>query len=221
MIPLVIAIGLNEYKENFMKIEQLVVGDLGVNCYIVSCERTKEAAVIDPGANAKAILDKIGDLKVIAIINTHGHADHISANKKIKDATHADILIHRDDAQMLLESRLNLSVFLGESIESYPADRILNSGDTVNIGDIILKVIHTPGHTKGGICLYTDGILFSGDTLFAESIGRTDFPGGSMQGLIHSVTEKLLNLPDDTRVLPGHGPSTTIGWERMHNQFLS
>lgn len=203
-----------------MKIEQLVVGDLGVNCYIVSCEKTKEAVVIDPGDYAKSILDKIENLNIVAIINTHGHADHIGANQKIKDATHADIMIHCNDAQMLLDPRLNLSVFLGEGIESYPADRILNSGDTINVGDIVLKVIHTPGHTKGGICLYTDGILFSGDTLFAESIGRTDFPGGSMQELIHSVTEKLLTLPDDTRVLPGHGPSTTIGWERMHNQFL-
>ena len=165
-----------------MKIEQLVVGDLGVNCYIVSCERTKEAAVIDPGANAKAILDKIGDLKVIAIINTHGHADHIGANKKIKDATHTDILIHRDDAQMLLESRLNLSVFLGESIESYPADRILNSGDTVNIGDIILKVIHTPGHAPLPL-------LFSGATLQAASLQPT-FQIPDARTMAHSTAHR-------------------------------
>ena len=204
-----------------MKLEQVVVGDLGVNCYIVSCEQTKKAAVIDPGENGQTILEKIKNVDVVAIINTHGHADHIGANKMIKDVTKADIFIHRDDAMMLLEPRLNLSIFLGNEIKSYAADRIVESGDTIAIGNIALKVIHTPGHTKGGICLYTDGILFSGDTLFAESVGRTDFPGGSMRELMKSVTEKLLILPENTKVLPGHGAATTIGWERSHNQFLA
>lgn len=206
-----------------MKIEQLVVGPLGVNCYIVLCEDTKQAAVIDPGENAEKILRELKGVNVVAIVNTHGHADHIGANARIKEKTQAPIFIHEADAPMLSDARLNLSAFMGEEILSPVADRILKSGDTIVIGGLRFCVLHTPGHTPGGICLLErdQSVLFSGDTLFAESVGRTDFPGGSMAQLVEAVQNKLMILPDDTKVLPGHGPATTIGHERSHNPFLS
>ncbi|WP_110952861.1 MBL fold metallo-hydrolase [Anaerosinus massiliensis] len=205
-----------------MRIEQLVVGQLSVNCYIVSCENTKEAMVIDPGDEAEAILDKIekAQLDVKYIVNTHGHADHIGANTLVQNKTNAVIAIHGEDAPMLDNATLNLSAYIGQSVTSKRADRILQDGDTITIGDIAFSVLHTPGHTKGGICLLNEDVLFSGDTLFSESIGRTDFPGGSMQTIIDSIQKKLLPLPDHTKVYPGHGSCTTIGWERVHNQFL-
>lgn len=205
-----------------MKLTQLTVGQLGVNCYIVSCEDTKEALVIDPGDNAEIILEKVAqeNLQVKYIVNTHGHADHIGANNILKNKTKAVIAIHIDDVPMLDNPKLNLSVYIGASIISDPADIILNAGDIITIGNVKLSVLHTPGHTKGGICLLTEGALFSGDTLFAESIGRCDFPDGSMNDLIHSIQSQLMKLPDDIKVYPGHGPATTIGWERIHNPYL-
>ncbi|MEG6585596.1 MBL fold metallo-hydrolase [Dendrosporobacter sp. 1207_IL3150] len=205
-----------------MKITKFEVGHLGTNCYIVTCLETKNTAIIDPGGNAEEIIAYLNgeQLKVICIVNTHGHADHIAANNKLKEATGADVMIHQDDAEMLTSSNRNLSAYIGSSLVLKPADRILKDGDLINVGKIELKVIHTPGHTLGGICLYTDGVLFSGDTLFAESVGRTDFPGGSMGKLISSIKNKLLVLPDETKVLPGHGPETSIGWERSNNPFI-
>jgi len=205
-----------------MKLNQLTVGQLGVNCYIVSCDDTKESLVIDPGDNVEIILEKIEqeNLQVKYIVNTHGHADHIGANNILKNKTNAAIAIHSDDAPMLSNPKLNLSVYIGASIISDSADIILNAGDTITIGNVNLSVLHTPGHTKGGICLLTEGALFSGDTLFAESIGRCDFPDGSMNDLIHSIQSQLMNLSDDVKVYPGHGPVTTIGWERTHNPYL-
>lgn len=206
-----------------MKIKQLVVGPLGVNCYIVSCEDTKQAAIIDPGDQAEKILGKLKGLNAVAIVNTHGHADHIGANAAIKESTKAPIFIHEADAPMLSNARLNLSAFMGEEILSPDADRILKSGDTIVIGGLRFYVLHTPGHTPGGICLLEkeQSVLFSGDTLFAESVGRTDFPGGSMVQLAEAVQSKLMILPDNVKVLPGHGPATTIGHERSHNPFLA
>lgn len=205
-----------------MKIIRMEVGSLGTNCYIVYCEQTKEAAVIDPGGSAADILAVINreQLKVAYIINTHGHADHIGANGKVKAATQAPLLIHAADADMLTSGFRNLSSYMGEGITSDPADRMLKDGDIIDFGAVRLEVLHTPGHTPGGICLKTDGAVWSGDTLFAESIGRTDFPGGSYHQLIQSIKEKLLILPDDYAVYPGHGPETTIGWERKMNPFI-
>jgi len=206
-----------------MKIIKLEVGNLGTNCYIVFCEETREAAVIDPGGNEGDILRVIAreKLKVPYIINTHGHADHIMANSKIKQATGAEILIHQQDAAMLTNARSNLSAFIGNGLVCDPADRTVADGDAIDIGTTVhLKVLHTPGHTQGGISLLAGNVLFSGDTLFAESIGRTDFPGGSYQQLLKSIQEKFMPLPDDVKVLPGHGPETTIGWERRMNPFI-
>lgn len=201
---------------------KLEVGNLGTNCYIIYCDDTKKAAVIDPGGNQKQILDIIEreKLQVEYIINTHGHADHILANQAIKEATGAPILIHSEDAEMLINPQKNLSAFMGTAVFSPPADQTLQHADQIQVGEIDLEVIHTPGHTPGGICLKTSNMLFAGDTLFSESIGRTDFPGGSYSQLLSSIKEKLMVLADDVIVLPGHGPDTTIGWERKYNPFI-
>lgn len=204
-----------------MHIINLEVGNLGTNCYIVY-DQQKQAGVIDPGGSAPQILRIIAEqqLKVVCIINTHGHADHILANKAIQDATGAPIFIHADDAAMLTDKHKNLSLFVGAGITFPPPARLLQDGDTIQIGDISLRVLHTPGHTPGGISLYGNGVVFVGDALFYESIGRTDFPGGSYRQLIGAIQKRLLTLPDETRVLPGHGPETTIGHERRNNPFL-
>jgi glyoxylase-like metal-dependent hydrolase (beta-lactamase superfamily II) len=203
-------------------IKELVVGPLMANCFICGCSKTKEAVVIDPGGDADTILLSLADakLKVKYIINTHGHFDHVSANGKMKDATGADILIHPLDAPMLEKLSSN-AAFFGVSVEnSPPCDQTLEEGDTVSFGDIALKVIHTPGHTPGGISLYTNGVVFVGDTLFAGSIGRTDFPGGNFNTLISSIKTKLFKMEDDIRVFSGHGPETSIGIEKRHNPFV-
>lgn len=205
-----------------MKILTLVAGPIGVNCYIVMDEETSEGIVIDPGGNAGDIIREVNNNKMTVkyVVNTHGHSDHIGANTEICKAFDAKLLIHEADKKMLTDSRANLSFFMGMNIISKPADAFIKNGDVIEFGNCKLKVIHTPGHSEGGVCLVTDGIVFSGDTLFAESIGRCDFPGGSEIVLINSIKEKLMVLPDDTKVLPGHGPATTIGWERKYNPFL-
>jgi glyoxylase-like metal-dependent hydrolase (beta-lactamase superfamily II) len=203
-------------------IKDLVVGPLMANCFIFGCKKTGEAVVIDPGGDADRILLSLADsqLKVKYIINTHGHFDHVCGNGKMKDATGADILIHPLDAPMLGMLSSNAAIF-GISVEnSPPCDRTIEEGETIFFGNISLKVIHTPGHTPGGISLYTDGIVFVGDTLFAGSIGRTDFPGGDFGTLISSIKTKLFNMEDDMRVLSGHGPETSIGREKRFNPFV-
>lgn len=209
-------------------ISQTVVakGAVDTNCYVVGCPETKAAAVIDPGAFSPeevgavlGLLDKDG-LKATCIINTHGHIDHIAGNKAIKKATGAALLIHRDDADSLGDGQLNGSFLFGTDIVSPPADRLLDDGEVIELGDLRLKAIHTPGHTPGGICLLCGSVLFSGDTLFAGSVGRTDLPGGSEKAIIDSINLKLLVLPDTTSVRPGHGPRTTIGRERKNNPYI-
>lgn len=216
-----------------MKIKRCVVGPIEANCFIVMCEETSEAMIIDPGDDAKTIIDAVESIgaKPKLIVNTHGHADHISANEDLKKRwPDAQIAVHEADAPMLPDPIANLSEFIGEKVISPPADRKLKEGDVLKIGKLAFNVVHTPGHTAGGICLILDHtagdddkencLVFSGDALFANSVGRTDFPGGNPQTLLKSIKEKLLSLPDDCVVLPGHGPSTTIGSERKHNIFI-
>lgn len=191
-----------------MIIKRFAVGWLSTNCYVVGCEGTKEAVVIDPGLEsdkqAQEILDfvKEKDLHIKYIVNTHGHSDHTAGNIILKEATGAPILIHERDASCV------------------HADRKLRDGDVIQIGCLKLVVLHTPGHTKGGISLLVDNVVFTGDTLFSGAIGRTDFPGGSYQELIQSIRNKLLPLPDAVEVYPGHESPTTLGKEKKTNPFL-
>ena len=200
-----------------------IMSSFGSNCYIIGCSETKEVAVIDPGGEGEKIISLLESkgYQVKYIINTHGHLDHIGANKAIKDKFNCDILIHELDGAMLPDPSKNLSSFMGGQVASPPADRLLTEGEIIEIGSTLkLEVIHTPGHTPGGICLKAGKLLFTGDTLFGGSIGRSDFPGGSHATLIKSIKEKLLNLPEDTVVYPGHGPESTIGEEKETNPFL-
>jgi hydroxyacylglutathione hydrolase len=192
------------------------------NSFILGCEETHEAAVIDPGDEADRILLALAEssLRVRFIINTHGHLDHVGANKRLKEMTGAPILIHPLDAPMLNQVASSAAAWGIAADNSPPPDRELEDGDEVNFGSITLKVIHTPGHTPGGISLGTDREVFVGDTLFAGSIGRTDFPGGSFQTIKKSIRQKLFTLNDDVKVYPGHGPATTIGEERRTNPFV-
>jgi len=203
-------------------IESLTVGPIQANCYVVGCEDTLEAAVIDPGGEADRILMALARKKLTLkyIINTHGHFDHVGANKELKKVTGAQILIHRIDAPML--ARLaDSAASWGLQAENSPGpDRELEDGDEITFGTITLKVLYTPGHTQGGISLHTDNCVFVGDTLFAGSVGRTDFPGGDAGTLRKSIHNKLFSLEDSVTVYPGHMGITTIGDERRHNPFV-
>lgn len=212
-----------------MIIECLPVGPIQTNCYLVACPETLDAAVIDPGGDADVIVSRARalSLRVVWIINTHGHGDHIAANADLKSAfPDARLAVHEADAAYLGNSSLNLSASLLLPVSSPPADMLLKAGDDVNVGKIAFKVIHVPGHTPGGIALYTENgdgapILLCGDTIFAGGIGRADLPGGSLAQLVKSIRERLLSLPSETAVYPGHGEPTTIGREAASNPYLT
>ncbi len=200
-----------------------VVGPLDTNCYLVYCSQTLECAVIDPGAEADRIFPLILEfgLKPVYILNTHGHIDHIGANRDVKDKFHIPLGIHPlDDPMLKMVQQFELSFFLGAK-ESPPADFLFQDGDSITIGKSALRIIHTPGHTPGSVSFLGDRMLFSGDTLFNGGIGRTDLPGGSARDLETSLREKILILPAETIVLPGHGPWTTVGEELESNPFLA
>lgn len=205
-----------------MEIITLIVGELETNCYIIGDIDKNEWAVIDPGADSEKILKIIKErnAKVKFIINTHGHPDHTGANNEIKEHTGAPIYIHRADATFLSTLFTRLGQLSGIKGSLSRPDNFLEEGEELSLGDIRLKIIHTPGHTRGGICLLCDSVLFSGDTLFAGSIGRTDLPGGSLSALVRSIREKLFSLPDEVVIYPGHGSSTTLGEEKKSNPFL-
>lgn len=206
-----------------MILESVVVGPLMVNCYVLGCENSREGVVVDPGDDTDRILDAVSrhGLKVVAVINTHGHFDHTGGNQRIITETGAGLLIHELDAPMLARAVDTAAMFGLTAENSPPPSRFLTEGEFVAFGEYRLRVLHTPGHTLGGCSLHLEGMVFTGDTLFADSVGRTDFPGGSSVALGKSIREKLLVLPDDTIVYPGHGPSTTIGRERSHNPYLT
>ena len=205
-----------------MIIKALAVGPIMANCFIVGCKETLEAVVIDPGDEADRILQSVTDLNLTVknILNTHGHFDHVSANKGIHAATGAPILIHALDAPMLQQISASAANWGLTAQDSPRPDRTIDEGDTITFGKITFKVIHTPGHTPGGVSFYADGHVFVGDTLFAGSIGRTDFPGGDFRTLKSSIQNKLFTLGDEIRVHTGHGPETTIGREKQYNPFV-
>lgn len=205
-----------------MLVKKLVVGDLQTNCYVLGDEESKEGAVIDPGGDYHQIEKVIQDegLDIKNIILTHGHADHIAALTELKEKTKALILIHPADSDMLVEPSYNLSSFTGQNLVCPKADKFLDDGDRIKIGALGLEVLHTPGHSPGGISLFTDKMIFTGDTLFCQGIGRADLPGASHSELLHSIKTKILTKPDDTIVYPGHGPETTIGEEKENNPWI-
>lgn len=205
-----------------MEVYRMEVAPLGTNCYIAYDVDTKEGIVIDPGGSPGVItaaIDRLG-VKILVIVNTHGHWDHIGANNEIKEKTGAPVYIHKDDESFLTDPARNISSMLGGYYSVEPADGILNEGDSVCFGKCSLKVIHTPGHTPGGICLYGEGVLFSGDTLFFRSVGRSDLPGGNPTQLTESIRNKLFVLDEDAVVYTGHGIPTRLGDEKKGNPFV-
>ena len=209
-----------------MHLETLTVGAYFTNCYVVWCSKTKEAIIIDPGFNSQAEAHKVlsvlkeKGLRTKFIVDTHGHPDHACGNGIAKKSTGAQILIHVLDGDILSGAEKRLSAIFGFATEPSVADSLLKDGDVVRFGDVELQVIHTPGHTPGSISLRGKEAVFTGDTLFAGSVGRVDLPGGSGRDLMRSLSEKLTLLPDELVVYPGHGPMSTIGREKRSNPFL-
>jgi glyoxylase-like metal-dependent hydrolase (beta-lactamase superfamily II) len=206
-----------------MILRTLSVGQLASNCYLVGCERTRQGMVIDPGADAPVIQRAIQelDLQIVLIALTHYHFDHIEAAEAVRAGTGAPLAIHAKEAD-LLQDPPALFRFFQPRIPTLQADRLLYDNETLAIGDLEVTVLHTPGHSPGGISLHiaAEQAVLTGDALFREGIGRTDFPGGDMAALEASIRTRLYTLGDKTRVYPGHGPETTIGWEKRHNPFV-
>jgi len=209
-----------------MKIDHLILGAYETNCYVLrGSDAAKDCLVIDPGLDAEPLIDllKEQNLNAVAVALTHGHIDHIAGVAAMRDTfPDVKVCIHELDAEMLCEPHANLSAMSGMAFSTRPQDVSLQDGDVIEQAGVKLLVLHTPGHTPGGISLYSqaNGVAFVGDTLFAGSVGRTDFPGGSTYQLLKSVKEKLLTLPGETKVYPGHGPPTTIAHEKNHNPFF-
>jgi glyoxylase-like metal-dependent hydrolase (beta-lactamase superfamily II) len=207
-----------------MIFETLVVGPLGVNCLILGCAETGEGVVVDPGGDPDGIIAAIArlGLRIPRVINTHGHFDHVGGNRKVLEHTGAELMVHEGDVPYLSRAA-DVAVKYGVTTENSPQpDRYLEDGMILSFGNHRMEVLHTPGHTPGGCCLYIadEALILTGDTLFADGVGRTDFPGGSHKALIESIRTRLLTLPDATRVYPGHGPSSTIGHERRYNPYI-
>jgi glyoxylase-like metal-dependent hydrolase (beta-lactamase superfamily II) len=195
---------------------------VGANCYLFWEQASGQGILVDPGAGAPDILAQVlkAGVRVEQIVLTHGHYDHIGALDEVRDALKIPAAIHAADAGMLPDPKLNLSGLFGRNGRLRPAENLLADGDEIRIGDLNLRVLHTPGHSPGGICLLAPGMLLSGDTLFRASVGRTDFPGGDASLLLKSIREKLLVLDEATLVYPGHMEETSIGWEKRHNFFV-
>ena len=206
-----------------MNVETIIVGPIEVNCYIVTCKQTNKAAIIDPGENADEILKVVRSrsLDLEYILLTHGHFDHLGGVARIKKATNASILVHKED-QHLIDNAAQQAELFGLPVPgAFEIDRYVDESDIVEIGDLKASVLCTPGHSKGSICYLFEKSVFVGDTLFYGGVGRTDLEGGSFEQLVHSIQSKLFTLPDDIKVYCGHGPTTTIGREKKYNPFIN
>lgn len=208
-----------------MILKALELGPFAANCYIVGSEKTKEGMIIDPGAEAETIMESVRQLglTIKLIVATHAHPDHIMALRQAEEATEAPFALHEAEAEGGIMQAMSdmLGMMMPGSFGAPPKpERLLKDGDIIEVGELRFTVLHTPGHSPGGISLYGHGVVFSGDTLFNFGIGRTDFPGCSHKKLMDSIHNKLMSLPDETVVLPGHGPQTTIATERKYNPFL-
>jgi hydroxyacylglutathione hydrolase len=205
-----------------LKIESHSVGEYQVNSLIVWCEETNEAVLFDPGAEALRLLDRIDELglELTRVIITHGHMDHIGEIAIVLSDRRVPLSIHPLDRPKLTDPEKNLSIFVGSAVISPDADNVIEDGELVKIGNRNLRAIHVPGHSPGSLCFYGDGFVISGDALFNQGIGRTDFPDSCEQDLYSCIQSKLYTLPEDTVVYPGHGPATTIGSERKSNPFV-
>ncbi|SNX52643.1 MBL fold metallo-hydrolase [Thermoanaerobacterium sp. RBIITD] len=207
---------------NNLKIQRFIIGPLQSNCYVVVDPDTKECVVIDPGEPINEIPDYIikNGYKPKYVLLTHGHLDHIGGVDFLRDRFDVKVCISEDDSKMLSDPHLNLSMMDFERIVVKPADILLKDGDVLKFGDKKINVIHTPGHTPGGSCFRIGEVCFTGDTLFNGSIGRTDFPGGNYNDIMESIKNKLFKLNDDVIICPGHGETSTIGYEKTENPFL-
>lgn len=209
-----------------MKIDYLILGGYQTNCYVLRKDASaKDCLIIDPGLEAEELIEFLDEEKLnpVAVVLTHGHIDHIAGVTILRSRfPEIKVHIHNFDAEMLTEPKINLSAMSGMAFATDAEDVALKERDVIDLAGIKLLVLHTPGHTPGGISLYSKeaGVVFVGDTLFADSIGRTDFPGGSTSQLLNSVRGKLFTLPEQTEVYPGHGPATTIAQEKAHNPFF-
>jgi len=205
-----------------MIIKRLAVGPLETNAYIVGDEVTKKAIIVDPGDEPDRILDEVKSdkLEIEFIICTHAHFDHIGAAGDIKKETGAKILLHKNDLETYGLAK-DQAAFWGYSMDEVPQpDDFIDEGDEIKVGNLSFKVLHTPGHSKGGICLHGEGVIITGDTIFQGSVGRTDFPGGSIEELKKSF-RRIIDLPENTKVYSGHGPETTVSNERKYNFFVN
>ncbi len=196
--------------------------EFGTNTWLLWDEESREAILVDPAAPSEELLGRVNELglKVKFIVNTHGHGDHIGGNGWFREKLGSRIMIHSADACMLTDNRKNFSEYMGTPLIPHSADILAEEGSIIELGVHQVHIIHIPGHTPGGICLLADKILISGDTLFEQSIGRTDLPGGDHSQIVNSIRGKLFILPDDTVVFPGHGPRTSIGMEKKNNPFV-
>ena len=213
----------DEPQVNELMVRGIVVGLFAANCWIVGSRRTGEAVCIDPGDQPEDILNLAKDLgvRIKYILNSHGHLDHVLGVRRIKEATGAKFLMHSQDVPIAKSAGQSAILLLGRYVEPPPdPDAFIEDGDEVDVAGVKLKVIHTPGHTPGSCSFYTEGMLFSGDTLFRGSIGRTDLPGGDYDQEMRSIIDKLLTLPEETIVLPGHMEETRIGIEKRTNPFV-